>query len=279
MRHRMRVSSAVALAAVVVGGGFWSVTTGSLPVARAQEAFAVAREIRVGPHSVGAVYVNGRLVIRLRDSRQGGRGTAQAEAVARRLNDLNADRVLTAEALQVKEVGNSAIIVAGDDLIVAVDPEQARLASSTPLGLARVWRDHLRAALGEGASGLQAPGEKAPPREGDHTAVVSTGRGETALRQERGSQVRLALLGQPEEETRTKIVPILTVGSSLRVGVAQVTGPVSRVDEVKAVARLDTDYKDAVRIAILVPVASENVVSNIRRVPKVSISAVGDLKL
>jgi hypothetical protein len=74
-------------------------------------------------------------------------------------------------------------------------------------------------------------------------------------------------------------VPILSVGSALRVGVAQVTGPVSRVDEVKAVARFDTDYKDAVRIAVLVPIASENVVSNIRRVPQVSISAVGDLKL
>jgi hypothetical protein len=54
---------------------------------------------------------------------------------------------------------------------------------------------------------------------------------------------------------------------------------VSRVDDVKVVARLDTDYKDVVRIAVLVPVSTENVVSNIKRVPQVSVTAVGDLKL
>jgi hypothetical protein len=84
---------------------------------------------------------------------------------------------------------------------------------------------------------------------------------------------------RPQEDTRSKIVPILTVGSSLRAGVAQVSGPVSRVDDVKAVARLDTDYKDVVRIAVLVPVSTENVISNIQRVPQVSVTAVGDLKL
>jgi biotin synthase-related radical SAM superfamily protein len=88
-----------------------------------------------------------------------------------------------------------------------------------------------------------------------------------------------ALRQRPEEETRTKIVPILTVGSSLRAGVAQVSGPKSRVDDVKVVARLDTDYKDVVRIAVLVPVSTENVVSNIKRVPQVSVTAIGDLKL
>jgi hypothetical protein len=82
-----------------------------------------------------------------------------------------------------------------------------------------------------------------------------------------------------EEEIRSKIVPILTVGSSLRAGVAQVSGPVSRVDDVKAVARLDTDYKDVVRIAVLVPISTQNVISNIKRVPQVSVTAVGDLKL
>lgn len=93
--------------------------------------------------------------------------------------------------------------------------------------------------------------------------------------------VALAAVRQfpPEEEIRSKIVPILTVGSSLRAGIAQVSGPVSRVDDVKAVARLDTDYKDVVRIAILVPISTQNVISNIKRVPQVSVTAVGDLKL
>ena len=81
------------------------------------------------------------------------------------------------------------------------------------------------------------------------------------------------------EETRTKIVPILTLGSGSRVGLAQVAGPVSRVDEVKAVAQIDTDYKDAARIRILVPIATEGIVSNLHRVPQVSITGEAGIKL
>jgi hypothetical protein len=73
-----------------------------------------------------------------------------------------------------------------------------------------------------------------------------------------------------------KIVPIITFGSSLNVGVAQVAGAEKDVDRCKAVAQLETDYKDAARIKILVPVQSENVVQHIDRVPGVSVIAIAD---
>ena len=73
-----------------------------------------------------------------------------------------------------------------------------------------------------------------------------------------------------------KIVPIVTIGSSLNVGVAQVQGAEKDVRRCKAVAQLETDYKDKARIKILVPVQSENIVQHIDRVPGVSVSALAD---
>lgn len=80
-------------------------------------------------------------------------------------------------------------------------------------------------------------------------------------------------------ELKKKLVPILTFGSSLNIGVAQVQGEERDVDRCKAVAQLETDYKDAARIKILVPVQSENVIKNIDRVPGVSVSAIADIAL
>ena len=75
---------------------------------------------------------------------------------------------------------------------------------------------------------------------------------------------------------RKKIVPILSFGSNLNVGAAQVAGDERDVNRVRAVAQLETDYKDAARIKILVPVQSEDVIKHIDRVPGVSVVALAD---
>jgi hypothetical protein len=248
--RKVALGAGAALLATAIAG----VTTARLPLADAAEAFAVAREQTSGSHSMGLVHVNGRLVMRLRDTAYGGSGAGQAETVARRLNELNGRGALRPEELTVQRRGNDALLLADGSLVVSVDPQQARASGSIPLNLAQSWRNNLALALQERSPGQSASGGTAP-------------------------RAQPVALQRPAEETRSKIVPILSVGSALRVGIAQVRGPVSRIDEVKAVARFDTDYKDAVRIAVLVPVASENVVSNIRRVAQVSVSAVGDLEL
>ncbi|HTE18708.1 MAG TPA: hypothetical protein VK689_10055 [Armatimonadota bacterium] len=79
-----------------------------------------------------------------------------------------------------------------------------------------------------------------------------------------------------DPDLETKLVPIITVGSSINVGIAQVAGEEQDVDRVRAVAQIETDYKNRARIKILVPVQSENVVQNIDRVPGVSVTAIGD---
>ena len=75
---------------------------------------------------------------------------------------------------------------------------------------------------------------------------------------------------------RKKIVPIITVGSSVNIGAAQVAGSQRDVNRCKAVAQLETDYKDVARIKILVPVQSENVVKRIDRCAGVSVTALAD---
>ncbi len=76
-------------------------------------------------------------------------------------------------------------------------------------------------------------------------------------------------------DLKKKIVPILTFGSSINIGVAQVQGEESDVDRCKAVAQLETDYKDVARIKILVPVQTGGG-KTLDRVPGVSVSAVAD---
>lgn len=80
-------------------------------------------------------------------------------------------------------------------------------------------------------------------------------------------------------ELKKKIVPILTVGSSINIGAAQVQGEENDVNRCKAVAQLETDYKDVARIKILVPIQSEGIIKNIDRVPGVSVSAIADVAL
>lgn len=80
-------------------------------------------------------------------------------------------------------------------------------------------------------------------------------------------------------ELKKKIVPILTVGSSINIGAAQVQGAENDVNRCKAVAQLETDYKDVARIKILVPIQSEGIIKNIDRVPGVSVSAIADVAL
>lgn len=80
--------------------------------------------------------------------------------------------------------------------------------------------------------------------------------------------------------SKTKVVPILSVGSRQAIGAAQVMGPAADVDKVQAVAQLDQDlFGREVKIRALVPIESKNIVQNIRRVENVGISGIVDLKL
>lgn len=93
-----------------------------------------------------------------------------------------------------------------------------------------------------------------------------------------GRAITQPVAAQRYEETdlSKKIVPIVTVGSSVNLGVAQVQGEDADVDKVKAVAQFEQDYKNVARIKVLVPIQSKNIVQHIDRVPGTSVSALAD---
>lgn len=76
-----------------------------------------------------------------------------------------------------------------------------------------------------------------------------------------------------------KIVPIISVGSGTRLGGALVSGASDRLKDVKAVAQLEGSFQDAVRVRVLIPVSTENVIQKISRVPETSVIGLVDVKL
>ncbi len=81
----------------------------------------------------------------------------------------------------------------------------------------------------------------------------------------------------------TRVVPIVSIGEGAFVGAVQITGPKNKVDEVKAVARVEASTKigNEVRITGLIPVATTKPsdISSISRVKGVGVSAIIDVKL
>ncbi len=77
----------------------------------------------------------------------------------------------------------------------------------------------------------------------------------------------------------TKVVPIISVGSRRAIGAAQVIGPKSKVEGVKAVAQLDQDlFGREVKLRAMIPIDSEGV-SNIHRVEDVGIGGIVDFRI
>lgn len=76
----------------------------------------------------------------------------------------------------------------------------------------------------------------------------------------------------------TKVVPIVSVGGSGYIGAAQVTGPASEVERVKAVAQLEASFNGVARVKGLVPIDSTNP-TNASRIQGVGVSAIIDLRI
>ncbi|EHM09677.1 hypothetical protein TheveDRAFT_0516 [Thermanaerovibrio velox DSM 12556] len=82
-----------------------------------------------------------------------------------------------------------------------------------------------------------------------------------------------------ENQSSTKVVPIVSIGDGTRIGAAQVSGPSGAVNRTKAVAQLETSFQDKLRVKVLIPIDSENPLQQFRRVQGVGVSAIIDLRL
>ncbi len=207
---------------------------------------ATAKELVSGGSSIGEVLVGSSTVFRIRTAAGGLSPYERAQKVAGRLDDLIAKGVKASD-IKTGVVKGMDVVLAGDEVVVTADRAHAEINGTTSAKLAQQWAGNVQKALG-----------------GEVTATASTPATE------------------PEPEpvpTASKIVPIISVGSGLRIGGAQVTGPKEHIEQVKAVAQIEGDYKDAIRVRLLVPVSTENIVQNLSRVPQTSVTGLVDLKL
>lgn len=79
---------------------------------------------------------------------------------------------------------------------------------------------------------------------------------------------------------KTKVVPIVTVGSATYIGAAQVSGPAYAVDRTQAVGEFSAGWNNDVwQVRTLIPVDQLNVLKGFKRVYGVGVSAVINARL
>lgn len=237
----MEKRRAIALAAIVLmvtAVGLAS-GVGQMRAALAQPSLinVSARERQVDGQSQGEVLVGNQVVLRIRSSAGGLSAMQRANQVAQRLQAfLRSQQDVTAADFRVARAGNEWAVFAGDTLLITADAQQAALNGTTPERLARSWRDNIAQAVTTQVAGYRAEAER----------------------------------------SSSKIVPIVSLGSGIRVGAAQITGPAANVGQASVVGQIETTFQDVVRIRIFVPLES---ITNIQRVPQVNVSAYGDIRL
>jgi len=198
----------------------------------------------------GEVLMGDRVVIRVRTAAGGLSAAERADLMARRLKEL-VERGARPSDVTTSSLGGEAVVLIKGELVATADRFHANVNGTTPRRLAESWASNIRRALRERAQGAATPASAWTPE---------------APR-------------QVEEPIDHKIVPILSGGNGLRVGVARVSGPAREVAQVKAVAQLEDEFRKIARVRVWVPVSSEDVIREIRRVDRVSVTAFADVRL
>ncbi len=214
-------------------------------------ATATSRAVTIDNREVGEVLVDGRVVIRIRQAAGGYSPATRAESVADRLNDaLEANT--SPDQVRIRYVAGQPVVVAGNQDIITVTRAEAQAAgTSSQEGLARAWADNVRRALG----GM--PADAGSPN---------------------GSTASNANYAEWEGQAN-KVVPILSAGTpGISIGAARVTGPQEKVDQTKAVAQIEAEFRGVARIRAFVPVSDLNI-TRPRRVQGVSVNALIDMRV
>jgi len=90
----------------------------------------------------------------------------------------------------------------------------------------------------------------------------------------------IMLANHVANKDKTKVVPIVTVGSATYLGAAQVSGPAAAVDRTQAVGSFAAAWNNNVwQVRALVPVDNINVLQGFKRVYGVGVDAVINAKL
>lgn len=214
-------------------------------------ATATSRAVTIDNREVGEVLVDGRVVIRIRQAAGGYSPAKRAESVADRLNDA-IEANTSPDRVRIRYAAGQPVVAAGNQDIITVTRAEAQAAGSSQDGLARAWADNVRQALGG------APAESTPSTSSTTASNANYAEWE----------------GQAN-----KVVPILSAGTpGISIGAARVTGPQAKVDQTKAVAQIEAEFRGVARIRAFIPVSDLNI-TRPRRVQGVSVNALIDMRV
>ncbi len=241
------------LVLTLAAGAFWagSQLTAARSVAYAEPAGVSVsdRAAEINGQPVGEVLINGTVVIRLRTETGGCTAHERAMIVADRIQRWLSGPYSPYDLAVREGARGDAELRAAGQLLVTANADEAAALGSSAMGLAQAWRDNIMMALGVGG---EAPG------------LAAAAGGEWT----------------PSEPYGDKIVPIISILEGTRIGGARVNGPLSKLDQVHAVAQLETHFRDFLEIDIYVPITTNRPgPGGLDRVQQVGVTALGDINI
>jgi len=247
---------------------------------------ATAKRVIEGGVEKGEVYMGERLLFRVDTTAGGLTGYERAMIIAKRLNDAFAAGAKP-EDFKAEVVQGLNAVMWRDKPLITIDNAQAQALGKDRAQVAEEWAAAIRTAMRE-ALGLPPEPPKPPQLNANATATeqehkpaegkTEEEKSEKATEEKKEGEVKSAEWTPPEPYDK-KIVPIISVGEGIQVGVAQVKGPRSRVKLVQACALLETHYKRTLEIDIYVPISTKKPGKKLARVQGVGVVALGKYKL
>lgn len=220
------------------------------------------RANRINNQTVGEVLVNGQIVIRMRTSAGGFSAPERARIVAERIRNWVSGPFSPYDLAVHRGSGGAAELRAHGDLIVDVNPSEARALGSSAMGLAQAWQTNIQTAMGVSPSvGTPVTGGGGSGGQVGSGAQGGGGRGNYDWRNVRYED---------------KIVPILSIGGSTAIGMARVNGPQARVRDVIACTQLEMRWRGVLEIDVYVPVRTRG---GLDRVQQVGVTGLLDIEI
>jgi len=306
MDRRMAVTwlaTAVALL-VLVAAAFWEgaalrgliastgaavfAAEGEQPTYPGPEAYA--EKVVMDGDEHGIVVLGANQPLRIRTSAGGFTSYERAMVVVNRLNSGLAAGMQSGQ-IQAEEYDGEWVVTGAGNNLITINQAEADIRDLTRQQLADIWAANLRVAIdtawqtpppaeAEPVEGEAAEEESAEPPPAEDVAEAETSEQQPPTGEEETEEPTVASEEwQPEEPYKDKIVAIVSLGEGARLGIARVNGPESAVDQVQAVAQLETSYKDYLDIEIYVPISTKVPGQTLSRVQGVGITGVGDLQI
>ncbi len=285
-RHSVSTSVLVAvgvivgcLAAFYAGQGARNYLGSALPAAYAEDPEpipdTVAERVWVDDEEQGILKAGDEEILRIQTTAGGLTGYERAMIAAKRINDALAAGTSGSEVAP-QQVGDQWAVTIGERLLITANSQEASQAGGTPEQLAQQWADQITVALLITPPSPEEDGETAeevvteePGPEGEEVVEEPAAEGGTEEAAE----------WQPAEPYKNKIVPIISVLEGVRIGIARVNGPQSAVNQVQAVAQLETHYNNILEIDVYVPISTKVPGKTLARVQGVGVTGLGDLRL